>query len=342
MSVRERLLRYGLPALALLGAVAGGAAISSNRPVDRTVEPERLPPVQRPAEGTVIGAAGVIEAEGRNVSVSAAVAGPVSAVFVAPGDRVVAGQPLFSVESRQLRAQLGVREADLRAASEAVGVAEASVEEARAVQRDRNAQAGRAEAVADPRAISAEEISQRRFAADAANAQFTRATAEARRARAVVEQARALVIEARTALDLATVRAPTAGTILQANVRPGQYAIAGESQTPLVVMGRTQTLNLRVDVDEADVPRLLLERPAHFSLRGDGQRRWTARFVRVEPLVVGKTNLSGDSRERVDTRVLQVLYAFEATAVPAYAGQQVDAFLPARQIQTPRAGQAQP
>lgn len=340
MSVREKLLRYGLPGLAVLGAIAGGAAISSNRPVDRTVEPERFPPVQMTAGEAIIGAAGVIEAEGRNVSVGAAIAGPVSAVFVAPGDRVIAGQPLFSVDSRELRAQLSVREADLRAATEAVGVADASVEEARAMQRDREAQANRAEAVTDPRAIAAEEISQRRFAADAANAQLARATAEARRARAAVGQAQALLAEAQTALDMATVRAPSAGTILQANIRPGQYAVAGESESALIVMGRTTTFNLRVDVDEADVPRLLLERPAYFSLRGDGQRQWTARFVRVEPLVVGKTNLSGKSSERVDTRVLQVLYAFEPKDIPAYAGQQVDAFLPARQIQPPTPGKA--
>jgi len=304
-----------------------------------TREPERLPPVQMAASGSVIGASGVIEAEGRNVSIGAAVAGPVSAVFVSAGDSVVEGQPLFRVDSRELRAQLGVREADLRAAREAVGVADAAVEEARAVQRDRQAQANRADAVTDPRAIAAEEISQRRFAADAADAQLAKATAEARRARAAVGQAQALLIEAQTALDMATVRAPSAGTILQANVRPGQYAIAGESQSALVVMGNTTTLNLRVDVDEADVPRLLLQRPAYFSLRGDGQRRWTARFVRAEPLVVGKTNLSGNSGERVDTRVLQVLYAFEAKGIPAYAGQQVDAFLPALQIQSARPGQ---
>lgn len=336
MALRERLLRFGLPAVALLGAVAGGAAVSSNRPVERTVEPDRLPPVQMAGRGAVIGASGVIEAEGRNVSIGAAVAGPVSAVYVSPGDIVATGQPLFSVDSRELRARLAVREADLRAARESVGVADAAVQEAQAIQRDREAQMMRAEAVSDPRALSAEEMSQRRFAADAADAQLERALAEARRARAAVGQAQALLVEAQTALDMATVRAPSDGTILQANVRPGQYAVAGESQSALIVMGRTTTLNLRVDVDEADLPRLVLERPAYFSLRGDGQRQWAARFVRTEPLVIGKTNLSGNSGERVDTRVLQVIYAFQPGTVPAYAGQQVDAFLPARQLQAAR------
>jgi hypothetical protein len=51
------------------------------------------------------------------------------------------------------------------------------------------------------------------------------------------------------------------------------------------------------------------------------------RFVRIEPYVVPKRSLTGDSLERVDTRVLQIVYAFDRPAFPVYVGQQVDVFI---------------
>jgi HlyD family secretion protein len=52
----------------------------------------------------------------------------------------------------------------------------------------------------------------------------------------------------------------------------------------------------------------------------------------VEPYVTPKTSLTGSSTERVDTRVLQVIYSFDRNALPAYVGQQMDVF-----IETPEA-----
>ena len=53
----------------------------------------------------------------------------------------------------------------------------------------------------------------------------------------------------------------------------------------------------------------------------------------VEPYVVPKRNLTGDSLERVDTRVLQLIYEFDRPKFPVFVGQQVDVF-----IQRPAAG----
>jgi hypothetical protein len=52
-------------------------------------------------------------------------------------------------------------------------------------------------------------------------------------------------------------------------------------------------------------------------------------FVRFEPYVVPKKSLTGDSTERVDTRVLQVLYSFNRDTLPLYVGQQMDVFIAA-------------
>jgi HlyD family secretion protein len=44
---------------------------------------------------------------------------------------------------------------------------------------------------------------------------------------------------------------------------------------------------------------------------------------------VPKKSLTGDNTERVDTRVLQVIYALETKNRPIYVGQQMDVFVDA-------------
>jgi HlyD family secretion protein len=51
------------------------------------------------------------------------------------------------------------------------------------------------------------------------------------------------------------------------------------------------------------------------------------RFIRFEPYVLPKTSLTGDSAERVDTRVLQVIYSFNRGKLPIYVGQQMDVYI---------------
>ncbi len=50
-------------------------------------------------------------------------------------------------------------------------------------------------------------------------------------------------------------------------------------------------------------------------------------FVRVEPLVVPKRSLSGGVSERVDTRVLELIYSVSPELLNATVGQQVDVFI---------------
>ena len=70
--------------------------------------------------------------------------------------------------------------------------------------------------------------------------------------------------------------------------------------------------------------------PAIVSPRGAADRRFEASFVRAEPLVVPKRSLTNSAAERVDVRVLQLVYALPEEARGTFrVGQQVDAFIPA-------------
>src|SRR5205807_2412349 len=72
------------------------------------------PPPRAPFEGTVAGT-GVVEAETENIAVGSPLAGIVTTVWVKAGQRVSAGDPLFRLDDRQLRAEHEYRAAALAA-----------------------------------------------------------------------------------------------------------------------------------------------------------------------------------------------------------------------------------
>ena len=114
---------------------------------------------------------------------------------------------------------------------------------------------------------------------------------------------------------------------MQVNVRPGEFVGAPPSQA-LMVLGHSAKLHVRVDVDEHDIPRFRKDTPAVASPRGSPDVKYPLKFVRVEPFVVPKKSLTGDTTERMDTRVLQVIYALDSTGrPPVYVGQQTDVFI---------------
>jgi multidrug efflux pump subunit AcrA (membrane-fusion protein) len=269
------------------------------------------------------------------------------------GKQVRKGDPLFLVDDRALKAQVRYHEASLAAAraqlakveamprTEEVPPAEAKVRIAQATVLQLEDLAGRSVRLVGTHAVSDEEARQRTLAAAVARHQLSQANAElallkagaweADRAiaRAAVELAQAQLGQTRTDLDRALVRAPLDGRVLQVNVRPGEY-VGAPGGRALIVLGDTHRhVHVRVDVDEHDAPRYRPGAPARASLRGQPQTSYPLEFVRLEPYIIPKKTLTGDNTERVDTRVLQVIYALDATDRPVYVGQQVDVFIDA-------------
>ena len=146
-------------------------------------------------------------------------------------------------------------------------------------------------------------------------------------AKSEVAQAEAQVKMVETNIDRLTMRAPIAGLILQNKVRLGQYAQCGPLSEPLMILGSVTPLHVRVDVDEHDAWRVRGEVPAVASPRGNGSTRIPLEFVRFEPYVIPKKSLTGDSTERVDTRVLQVIYRIREAEPSIYVGQQMDVYI---------------
>jgi multidrug resistance efflux pump len=318
----------------------------------KKVEPP-IEPARNPFSKTVAGA-GLIEAQTENIQVGSALPGIVTKVYVKPGQRVSAGDPLFTLDDRELQAELRIRKAELESAKaeldrlehlprpEEVRIKEARVRELRAALAEQKSQLDLAESSFRGRAgaVSLEEMVRRRQAYEMAKEQLAWAEADLQLlqagawepdkviARAAVEMASAKLRQTETNLERLTVRALVDGEVLQVNVRPGEYVGAPSSQA-LIVLGNIKQLHVRVDIDEHDVPRFVPGSAAWAVLRGDMEKRFPLRFVRVEPFVIPKKSLTGDNRERVDTRVLQVIFAFDPTPENVYVGMQVDVFIDA-------------
>lgn len=307
-----RLSQWIVPALAAAGFTAMLMTVAAGDK-DYPVAAPLAQPAKTPFPDSVSGA-GLVEASTQNISVAVPLAGVITRIHVRVGQRVAAGAPLLTLDERPLAAEIASREAAAR-------VAEARIAESEAQLAEAEDQLAKVRDLADPRAVSREEIVRRETAARAAASRL-------RLAQASLEQARAQLSQSRIDFERLTVRAPIAGEVLQLNARVGEFASPGESQAPVVV-GETRTLHVRVDIDESDAWRFRPGSRAVAFLRGNTAISVPASFVRIEPYVLPKKSLTGASAERVDTRVLQVLFAFERGERPIYVGQQMDVFVEA-------------
>ena len=147
-------------------------------------------------------------------------------------------------------------------------------------------------------------------------------------ARAAIQQAEAQIAQTQTEIERALVRAPVAGRVLQVNVRPGEY-VGTTPGLALVVLGDIGSLRIRVDIDEAEIPRVQPGASATAFPRGGSRQEVPLQFIRIEPMVTAKRSLTGDNTERVDTRVLKMVYEVAAADTALYVGQQLDVFLSA-------------
>ena len=295
--------KYLIPLLALAGIGFGVVTVVNGNKVLPPAAPLAAP--SKAPYQTFVAGSGIVESSTENIAIGTEVPGLVSKIYVHIGSRVKAGDPLFTIDDRATRAELAQKQAALQ-------VAEATVEQA-------TNQFAIVQALADHRALSEQEHLNRRDTLSVAQAKLL--------------QARADLQATQTDLDRLTVRAPVNGEVLQLKVHPGEYAQTGVLAQALILLGSVDPLNVRVDVDENDAWRVKGGAPAMGFLRGNRDIKTPLKFVRFEPFVIPKTSLTGDTTERVDTRVLQVIYSFARGDLPVYVGQQMDVFIEAPDAQ---------
>ena len=296
--------------LALIGIVAGVMMVKQLR-----ARPPAPPPLNEPARSPFtnsVAASGIIEASRENVKIGVAKAGLVTRVFVQVGTLVKVGEPLFQLDDREAEARLEIARAQVASLQANLAFEEAQTADM-ADQFERVARLER------DKVASTDEFKRKEFSLKTSQTRVEKAKAD-------IAAAETQVRSAQTELDILTIRAPRDGALLQVNIREGEYASASPME-PLMVLGEVARFQVRADVDEQNAPMVVPNQPAVAYLKGSTSNPLALRFVRIEPYVIPKRSLTGDSTERVDTRVLQVIFELDKPQVPLYVGQQVDVFI---------------
>lgn len=259
-------------------------------------EPVTTPPVAQFSSN--LSGIGIVEPASEIISIGTEIGGVVRKVHIKVGDTVKKGALLFSLDQRDIDAQIKTLESTL--------------EVAKVQAKDAKAQFAIVKDITDTRAVAKDDYNRRKYNAELAVAR--------------ISETQARLDQARITKDRLNTKAPIDGQILSVNVRPGEFANAGPLNEPLIRMGNTQTLHVRVEIDEENAMWVEKSAPAKGLLRGDPKNAISLKFVRFEPYIRPKQNLAVTG-QRVDTRVLQIIYALEPGASHSFVGEQMDVYI---------------
>ena len=315
MNFLSKLLRYGsiLAAISGVGMIVAVSRMQAEREMPAAGDPPVLPP--RKPYPDAVAATGILEALSENVAIGVPQAGLVTEVSGKVNDAVKKGDPLFKLDDRDLLAEQLSTQAAREVAQAQIAVSESQLAKV-------EAQLARLTSVTDSRAVSRDDLENRRQDVAVSRAQLAAAKAQLAASDMALKRLALLI-------DRLTVRSPRDGHIIQLNIRAGEYA-ATSPKSPAMIIGQTDSLQIRADIDEQNATRIRKGQPAYGYLKGDPSVTFPLEFVRIEPYVIPKVSLTGSSTERVDTRVLQVIYSLKRPEdPPLYVGQQVDVFIEA-------------
>lgn len=312
MSTRSKFLVWVFPVLALASVGFGYVSIVESQPHRGLVSPSAPPSEPRGrSQGTIAGL-GIVEPAGQQIDVGTIVPGVVEAIKVSVGDKVGAGSQLFVIDTRLVKEEIEIKKAD-------VAIAEARLQQAIVNADDMRDQYERLTNLSVGLSVSDSALARRRYAANSADA----ATKVAQKA---LEGAKSQLHAADVLLDVHSVRSPIDGIVLQINIRAGEYAQSVSSSRGLIVLGRQAPLNVRVQIDEAEIGRFSSGMHAYASPRSNPEQHLELRFVQMEPIIAPKKSLTGSATEKTDTRTLTVVYTVEPSEASLLVGQQLDVY----------------
>ena len=311
-------------------------------------------------------AEGIVESEqpsGHNIAVHPEVAGTVRQIFVSEGQAIRQGMPLLLIDDSVQRAIVSQQESQAQAAEgllrelkaqprkETLDVAEAQVKSAQATFKTAEDALDKQRTAyeADPKSVSKDaldsamnavsvsksnlEVAQKQYDLTRAGAWTYDINNQERQYNALHQS----FVSSSALLSRYTLRAPADGIVLAINTAVGSYISpqgAYDSYTggfdPALVLGTSPaSLNVRCYVDEILVPRVppSAKMKAQMSVRGSNVRV-PLEYVRLQPYVSPKIQLSDQRMERVDVRVLPIIFRVQKPkGVNLYPGELVDVFI---------------
>ncbi|GMV27452.1 MAG: hypothetical protein AMXMBFR58_34830 [Phycisphaerae bacterium] len=301
--------------------------------------------------GRGVASLGKVESAHREILIAPPQPGLVVRVNADVGDAVKAGQPLFELDSRVIdadliRAQAAVEADNAEIArwhalprAEDVPPLRAVVDQFKALLADREEKLRLTREALQRGAANERDVSRDTFGRDEALASLRKAEADLARttaggweadltvARANLARSQAELAALRVLKERMTVVAPRDSVVLRRSIEAGEYA-SPDANRPAMILGNPHELNVRAQVDEEDIALLERMTRAVGRTRGAVVEQFDLTLVRIEPYARPKMELTGSNVERVDTRVIDVVFSLPARPrTPLYPGQAVDVFI---------------
>ena len=206
------------------------------------------------------------------VEVGSEVSGRIDRIFVDVNDRVTQGQVIAEINTDTIRDQITQGQANVNAARAQVAQARASLDVDQAqLQRLRGVYEASGGRVPSQVELEQAQAAVRRDQAAMASAQASVRAAQAQLDTAVTQQGRAVI------------RSPVSGVVLARQVEPGQTVAASFSTPTLFIIAEDlAAMQLRVDIDEADVGQVREGQKATFTVDAYPGRRFPATVERVD------------------------------------------------------------
>lgn len=280
-------------------------------------------------------APGRVESLREPVALAFEAGGRIVSIDVDEGDTVRAGQVLARLDDRLAKARVAAAKAALAQARarlnlarrgprrEDIEVAKAQADAASAEAMHRQIEQSRSDTLGATGAIPTASVE-----ADGAAARIATATAAAAdaRYRSVARGTRAeLIVDAAAAVDAATadldaatvaleqcsLRAPHGGVILRRLAEVGTIVTA-LNPTTIVTVADLAQLEVRAEIDEADVAAMAIGKPGYVTADAFGDRQFPVRVAQITRELGRKAIANDDPRARIDTRVLEVILRFDS------------------------------
>ncbi len=255
---------------AIVAVAAGVLAWQHFSPSDKDPAIWKTQPIQRGDITIRVTATGTLYPV-NEVQVGSELSGMVKWVHVDYNDRVRQEQVLAVLDTTKLDAQTAQSRASLEAAEARVMMAQATFRETglklEQYRTLKNLSQGRMPSRSD---------------LDTAEAAHERARSEKAAALAAVSQARAALEAYETDLLKSEIRSPINGIVMDRNIEPGQ-TVAASFQAPVLftLAEDLSRMELRVNVDEADIGRVREGQEALFSVDAYMNRSFEATITRI-------------------------------------------------------------
>jgi HlyD family secretion protein len=304
-----------------------------------------------PQQSNYTSGPGAVEPVSEDIKVGSELSGKLRTVLVEEGDRVHAGQVVAVLVNGDVEAQIQTsaaqvkqREAELRktvngARDQERRQAFSSVQESSAVLENARAEMDRHNQLFAEGIISREDKERYVREFDVAKAQFDEAQQhhaliddkpreeDIAAAQAALDLSRAQLAQTQAVYQKTLIRSPIDGVILRKHHRAGE-SVSNSSTVPdpIVTIGDTSVLRVRVDVDETEVAKVRVGQPAYVTADAYGAQRFAGHVIRVGNELGRKNIRTDEPTERVDTKILETLVQLDA-GVQLPVGLRVDAYI---------------